>query len=166
MPAGRTSRENYLLGKFLASTFLASTFTYKRCPQILSTPGNHASPKFSDSQWINACILAHKCSISTWLHETSYKILTNWYTTPSKLKKWFPRTSFWDVVRLMAPSCTYEGIFPWKPLFGKKYVNGLSKLLTQIPLLPLPVTYYISLITLWNTISILWLVIYWIQQRL
>lgn len=39
-------------------------------------------------QWRYACILAHKCSISTKLQETSYKLLTHGYNTPDKLHKW------------------------------------------------------------------------------
>lgn len=48
---------------------------------------------FTDTQWNNACILAHKCSISTSNQETSYKILTNWYFTPARLHSWFPEIS-------------------------------------------------------------------------
>lgn len=33
--------------------------------------------KISDTQWKKACILAHKCSISTRLQETSYRLLTH-----------------------------------------------------------------------------------------
>lgn len=35
-------------------------------------------------QWRNACILSHKCSISTKMQETAYKLLTKWYITPVK----------------------------------------------------------------------------------
>lgn len=44
----------------------------------------------SDKQWRYVCILAHKCSISTKLQETSYryKLLTRWYNTLDKLHKW------------------------------------------------------------------------------
>lgn len=45
---------------------------------------------FSEEQWLNACNLAHKCSISSSIQETSYKILTNWYFTPAKLHAWYP----------------------------------------------------------------------------
>lgn len=44
---------------------------------------------FTDDQWLNACILAHKCSISSSYQETSYKLLTNWYFTPAKLHAWY-----------------------------------------------------------------------------
>lgn len=48
---------------------------------------------FTDSQWESACILAHKCSISTRLQENSYKLLTHWYATPEKIKRWYPSAS-------------------------------------------------------------------------
>lgn len=48
---------------------------------------------FTEVQWNNACILAHKCSISTSTQETSYKVLTNWYFTPARLHAWYPETS-------------------------------------------------------------------------
>lgn len=46
---------------------------------------------------VNACILAHKCSISTGTQETSYKILTNWYFTSTRLHAWYPDATdvFW-----------------------------------------------------------------------
>lgn len=47
----------------------------------------------TDSQWKRAFILAHKCSLSTRMQETAYKILTHWYTTPEKIHKWFPHSS-------------------------------------------------------------------------
>lgn len=47
---------------------------------------------FTDKQWTKACILAHKCSISTKMQETSYKLLTDWYVTPAKLHFWYART--------------------------------------------------------------------------
>lgn len=37
--------------------------------------------------------MAHKCSISTKTQETAYKLLTQWYFTPFKLKSWFPGAS-------------------------------------------------------------------------
>lgn len=47
----------------------------------------------TDNQWQTACSLAHKCSISTKLQETAYKLLTHWYITPYKLNKWSPEAS-------------------------------------------------------------------------
>lgn len=44
--------------------------------------------EISDEQWRQACVLAHTCSISSKLQETSYKLLTRWYITPTKLHKW------------------------------------------------------------------------------
>lgn len=49
--------------------------------------------KISDVQWEKACILAHKCSLSTKAQEISYKILTQWYVTPQKARWWFPTIS-------------------------------------------------------------------------
>lgn len=37
--------------------------------------------------------MAHKCSFSTKTQETAYKLLTHWYATPHKIKKWFPEAS-------------------------------------------------------------------------
>lgn len=48
---------------------------------------------FTDEQWENACILAHKCSISAGTQETSYKVLTNWYFTPARLHAWYPEAT-------------------------------------------------------------------------
>lgn len=45
-----------------------------------------------DSQWKRACIMAHKCSLSTRFLETAYKVLTHWYVTPEKIHKWFPQS--------------------------------------------------------------------------
>lgn len=42
------------------------------------------------SQWMKACVFAHKCSLSTKTQETAYKLLTQWYATPVKLHSWFP----------------------------------------------------------------------------
>lgn len=49
--------------------------------------------ELSEQQWQRACILAHKCSLSTRMQETGYKLLTQWYTTPTKLHKWYPQSS-------------------------------------------------------------------------
>lgn len=49
--------------------------------------------KLSDAQWEKACILAHKCSLSTKAQEISYKILIQWHVTPQKARRWFPTTS-------------------------------------------------------------------------
>lgn len=35
-------------------------------------------------------MFAHKCAISTRLQETLFKLLTNWYSTPIKIRRWFP----------------------------------------------------------------------------
>lgn len=45
----------------------------------------------TDNQWERACILAHKCSLSTRMQKTAYKVLTHWYATPDKIHKWFPQ---------------------------------------------------------------------------
>lgn len=50
---------------------------------------------FTDDQWRNAFILAHKCSISSSIQEISYKLLTNCYFTPAKLHTWYPDTPWW-----------------------------------------------------------------------
>lgn len=55
--------------------------------------GKLLSKNLTDEQWDNACILAHKCSISASNQETSYKVLTNWYFTPARLHAWYPGTS-------------------------------------------------------------------------
>lgn len=47
----------------------------------------------TDSQWERVCILSHKCSLSTRMQETAYKMLTHWYATPEKIHKWYPQTS-------------------------------------------------------------------------
>lgn len=47
----------------------------------------------TDKQWQNACILAHKCSLSTRTQETAYKLLTRWYATPDKIHKWYLQSS-------------------------------------------------------------------------
>lgn len=47
----------------------------------------------TSTQWKNVCILAHKCSISTKVQETAYKLMTRWYLTPMRLNKWFPQVS-------------------------------------------------------------------------
>lgn len=44
--------------------------------------------EISDKQWRYVAALAHKCSISTKLQETNYKLLTHWYSTPDKIHKW------------------------------------------------------------------------------
>lgn len=44
--------------------------------------------KIRDIQKEKACIMAHKCSLSTKYLEISYKILTQWYLTPQKATKW------------------------------------------------------------------------------
>lgn len=49
--------------------------------------------KISSKQWENACIMTHKCSLSTKYQEISYKILTQWYITPHKARRWSPTTS-------------------------------------------------------------------------
>lgn len=49
--------------------------------------------ELSEQQWQRACILAHKCSLSTRMQETGYKLLTQWYATPTKLHKWYPQSS-------------------------------------------------------------------------
>lgn len=46
----------------------------------------------TNKQWKNACILAHKCSISTKTQETTYKLLTDWYATAAKLHVWNVQT--------------------------------------------------------------------------
>lgn len=46
----------------------------------------------TDTQWERACIMAHKCSLSTKIQETAYKVLTHWYATPAKIHKWFPQS--------------------------------------------------------------------------
>lgn len=53
---------------------------------------NVLQTNISDNQWEKACILAHKCSISTKMWETSYKLLTDWYATPAKLHVWNAQT--------------------------------------------------------------------------
>lgn len=42
---------------------------------------------FNEDQWLHACVFTHKCSISTRIQETSYRLLTNWYNTLFKLHK-------------------------------------------------------------------------------
>lgn len=49
--------------------------------------------EISDRQWQKACILVHKCSLSTRMQETSFKLLSQWYATPAKLNKLYPQTS-------------------------------------------------------------------------
>lgn len=44
--------------------------------------------KIPESDWEKACVFSHKCSISTKLQETSYKVRTQWYITPVKRKTW------------------------------------------------------------------------------
>lgn len=44
----------------------------------------------TDYQWEKASVFTHKCSLSTRLQEISYKICTQWYITPIKIKKWSP----------------------------------------------------------------------------
>ena len=40
------------------------------------------------AQWEKACCFSHKCSLSTKIQETSYKIRTQWYRTPVVLHRW------------------------------------------------------------------------------
>lgn len=47
--------------------------------------------EITDKHWRYACILTHKCSISTKMQETDYKLLTQWYYTPDKLHRWDPQ---------------------------------------------------------------------------
>lgn len=84
-------------GHIRRTTSLA--YTWIHCPKRTSTarPRESWSKELgvvlTDKQWERACILAHKCSLSTRTQETSYKLLTQWYATPAKLHKWFPQTS-------------------------------------------------------------------------
>ena len=46
-----------------------------------------------ERRWRYACIMTHKCSNSSRLQETGYKLLTHWYNTPDRLHKWDPQRS-------------------------------------------------------------------------
>lgn len=56
------------------------------------------------------CILAHKCSISTQTQEAAYKLLTHWYATPVRIKKWFLQICVGDVVETRGHLSTSGGI--------------------------------------------------------
>lgn len=79
----------------------ATSVTYTWLQDVMTTADDRFRQKwssdlhtdFSDKQWKAACVLAHQGSISTKAQETSYKLLTQWYATPVKLKKWYPHTS-------------------------------------------------------------------------
>lgn len=47
---------------------------------------------FTKDQWLQACVFAHKCSISTRLQETSFSKTSslNELVQPIKIHKWFP----------------------------------------------------------------------------
>lgn len=78
---------------------ISLAYAWLQCPGTTETNKhkrfweNALNTTFSNDQWLNACIFAHKCSMSTRHQETSYKFLTNWYNTTSKIHKWFPMLS-------------------------------------------------------------------------
>lgn len=79
---------------FMVSTStknISSTYTCLQASDVWK-PDKHKrfwetalKTSFSKNQWLQACVFAHKCAKNTRLKEASFKLLTDWYNTPTKI---------------------------------------------------------------------------------
>ena len=74
--------------------------------------------------------MIHKCSISTTMQETAYKIMTHWYNTPAKMHGWNPQIadSCW---RCGSEKGTLVHIW-WQCSYIARYWGKVIRLIRQI----------------------------------
>lgn len=67
------------------------TGSLSRPPTLWINLGRRASSP--NEQWEKAAVFIYKCSLSTRIQEVSYKLRTQWYITPTKIKSLSPQES-------------------------------------------------------------------------
>ena len=120
---------------------------YTSLPKFTAAWSGDLETSISEADWQKAFYYTHKSSISSYVREKNYKVLSRWYRVPSALRIMFPSTpdSCW---RCNSAVGTYLHIW-WDCEAIRPFWNQIFKIYSDIyskPLLPSPTVALLSIL--------------------